>query len=258
MTWRVALGKAVGTSHVVSEKPCQDSCAVSIIDVGAEPILVAVVSDGAGSAEFSEIGAHLATSTFIELVEIFFEQGGRLPLLQRSDVENWLFEIRDSIEAVASSAGQKSREYACTLLGAIISAETAAFVQVGDGAIVVSHGVEDGWAYVFWPQHGEYANTTNFIISPNLEQIFDYDLAHRRINEIGVFSDGLENLVLHHATKSVHGPFFEAMIQPIRNSKAVGVDERLSTALESYLSSAIVSARTDDDTSLVLASRMIT
>jgi hypothetical protein len=157
----------------------------------------------------------------------------------------------------AEANDHKARDYSCTLLAAIIGPGHAAFVQIGDGAIVVSHGDEDGWSYVFWPQHGEFANTTNFIQSDGLENVIAFELAPRCIHQFAIFSDGIENLVLHQASRSVHQSFFHSMIQPVRNAGTTGLDEALSQALRRYLGSSAICERTDDDKTLVLASRAL-
>jgi hypothetical protein len=74
--------------------------------------------------------------------------------------------------------------------------------------------------------------------------------------EIAVLTDGIERLVLNYAIKSVHRPFFDRNIQAIRQWGGVAKSTSLSLALASYLSSPEVSERTDDDLTLVLASRL--
>ena len=44
--WRAVGASVVGTSHIKTGAPCQDSHHLEI--VGAEPIVVMVASDGAG------------------------------------------------------------------------------------------------------------------------------------------------------------------------------------------------------------------
>jgi hypothetical protein len=70
-----------------------------------------------------------------------------------------------------------------------------------------------------------------------------------------MFSDGIENLVLHQATKTVHQPFFNTMLGPVRRSAEPGVNTLLSQGLRVYLASPTICDRTDDDKSLILASR---
>ena len=82
-----------------------------------------------------------------------------------------------------------------------------------------------------------------------------FDLVSGPIDEVALFTDGIKFLVLHYATKTVHAPFFEKMFSPVRASKTEHVDEALSAGLERYLASPAVCERTDDDKTLILATR---
>ena len=253
--WRMAVASATGTSHDRSGAPCQDSAAHVILDTDHGTVMVVAVCDGAGSAAHAEIGSAVAAAAFVDLVRDHFETGGRLADIDRDRAGSWLDATRGAVEAVAKEAGRSLRDHACTLVAAIVGEDDAAYIQVGDGAIVVRAGDETGWSYVFWPQHGEFANTTNFIVSPNAADVMDFDYAPHRVDEFAVFSDGIEKLVLHEATRSVHDPFFDAMFPPVRACGAPGPDARLSDRLCSSLGSPRVGARTDDDKTLVLATR---
>lgn len=253
--WRIALAVVVGTSHERSGAPCQDNAALAEFDTAEGPILAAAVSDGAGSAAHSDIGSALAVSSFIALVRSFFEDGGTLQALDRAIACRWMGDISEKMASTALASGHEPRDYSCTFLAALVGPMQAAFAQIGDGAIVVSHGEEDGWSYVFWPQHGEYANTTNFIQSPDLNSLLQFELAPRGIAEFAIFSDGIENLVLHKAERSVHQGFFRDMMWPVRASSAHGIDLTLSEGLGKYLSSSTICERTDDDKTLILATR---
>jgi len=51
-TWTAANASVIGQSHVARDKPCQDYAAVNLThDVKGQEILLAAVSDGAGSAK---------------------------------------------------------------------------------------------------------------------------------------------------------------------------------------------------------------
>jgi hypothetical protein len=217
--------------------------------------MVVVVSDGAGSAAYSDVGSGLATETLLELIAHYFENDGRLERIDRQQAIAWVNETAEALIARAKENGHSVRDYACTVLGAIVGEKSAAFLQIGDGAIVVKAHREEGWTYVFWPQHGEFANTTNFIISPNVLDIMEFDHTGGELDEFAMFSDGIEKLVLHEASKSVHDPFFDAIFPPVRASAAIGLDRKLSEGLEKYLGSPKICERTDDDKTLVLATR---
>jgi hypothetical protein len=254
--WRIVRASVIGSSHIKAGEPCQDFSLHELVDSAQSgPVLIAVISDGAGSAEQAAIGSSTTCHAFIALVHLFIADGGEVPSLDRTHVEHWVKQIAEELKRKATDNGHDIRDYACTLLAAIIANDAAAFIQIGDGAIVTSHGEEDGWSWVFWPQHGEFANTTNFVVSNNALQVLEFDLAPRRIDEIALFTDGLENLVLHHSSKTVHDPFFNSLLKPIRQSTSAGHDENLSEKLKVYLASPAFCERTDDDRTLLIASR---
>lgn len=251
------MASSIGTSHIANGSPCQDSFHCRFVEPQPNrKVLIAVASDGAGSARYSDVGSSLACNTLGELAQNYLDNGGQVSTLDRTTVGRWIEYIVDELSSRAAADGNQIREYACTLLAVIASDEAAAFVQIGDGAIVVSDGLEDGWSYVFWPQHGEFANTTNFLVSPDVMDCLAFDVALRPIKEFAVFTDGIENLVLHKASQSVHEPFFNSIFKAVRLSPVEGLDERLCLELEAYLSAPAITNRTDDDKTLILATRL--
>jgi hypothetical protein len=75
------------------------------------------------------------------------------------------------------------------------------------------------------------------------------------IDQIAVFSDGIERLALEFSSKTAHGPFFESMFAPMRDASP-GRDRPLSRALQRFLDGPTVCDRTDDDKTLILAKRI--
>jgi Protein phosphatase 2C len=255
MSWRIAAASAIGTSHLKTGKPCQDSHGVELLDTPGGTILICVIADGAGSAAHAETGSRMAVDKSLQLIREFLNNGGSVPRIDRDLAVAWIFEIQAAIASVAAEAGATPREFACTLLIAVIAPEAAAFVQVGDGAMVAGNEVDDRWTYVFWPQHGEFANSTNFVTASNAVDVMEFEALAGRIERFASFSDGVEHLVLHNASRSVHSPFFSAMLVPVQELPNPGLDVGLSESLSRYLNSEAVCERTDDDKSLVLASR---
>ena len=76
------------------------------------------------------------------------------------------------------------------------------------------------------------------------------------LDELAIFSDGIVNLVLHKVSRSVQQNFFQSMIQPVRKAESIGLDRELSKGLRRYLASSTICERTDDDKTLVLATRL--
>jgi hypothetical protein len=252
--WRVAMASSIGTSHLAAAQPCQDAhFHLEAIGLDGERVLVLTASDGAGTAAYAEVGAALACETFARLVANYVEQGGKIEKVGRLLVERWMAGVIYRLRLHARESGLEVEDYACTLLAAVVADEEAMFVQIGDGAMVVS--TDEGWHHVFWPQHGEFANSTTFITSEQSLDAMEFETLGGPVDELAMFTDGIENLVLQKAARSVHAPFFDSMFPSVRKSTASGVDAELSHALDKYLSGPAITSRTDDDKTLILASR---
>ena len=218
------------------------------------PMLLAIACDGAGSAKKSEEGAGLA-------VEMFFYEFGSacdeesLASVDREFAVAWLDALRNAIADRAAAAGLMPRDYACTVLAAVIGPDRASFFQIGDGAIVVSSAGEPGeYGWMFWPQHGEFANTTNFVTQDNAADVLQFETYEGQIDEVALFTDGIERLVLDIAAKTVHAPFFRPLFDWLATTEPPA-GEAQSAPLARYLGSKQVNDRTDDDKTLILATR---
>ncbi len=76
-----------------------------------------------------------------------------------------------------------------------------------------------------------------------------------RVEELALFTDGLERLALDFATNTAFPGFFEPMFKPLKITNA-GRQRELSRELRTFLDSPRVIERTDDDKTLILARRI--
>lgn len=249
--WRAVYDSVAGTSHSDTGIPCQDSCRVVNLPVEGGVLLVVCCADGAGSATYSADGAEIACDTFVRITEHDCRSLDIYESLNRDLVLEWLREMRSRIEDRANAIGVETRELASTFLGAVIGESTALFIQIGDGAMVVRNG--DDYRPVFWPQSGEFANTTNFLTDDRFAERFEWNQFQERVDELAVFSDGLERLVLRFADRSVHRPFLEPFFAALRQTDN---SEEYFEPLRLFLDSPKVNERTDDDKTLILATRL--
>lgn len=256
LSWRVLFASVAGTSHVKLTLPCQDaSTSEVVLRPTGERVLVALVSDGAGSAARADEGARLACELTLQWVRELLASGGSVGEITREQAATWILQLQSEIGARAEAEGLKPRDFACTLVAAVVGADQAAFFQIGDGAIVVStpeEGDEYGW--VFWPESGEYENVTFFVTEPHATERLQHDLIRRPIDEVSLFSDGLQRLLLHYQTRTAHAPFFRSMLGTVRNAEQAALST-LREGLSAYLQSPAVNERTDDDKTLILATR---
>ena len=257
--WKYVHASVIGTAHARTGVPCQDVTACEILtDVSGKETLIAAVSDGAGSACRAEIGAALACQLFISEMQAFFESDHTAADITRDFAQRWITSFQGDILLRSDAEGLKPRDFACTFIAAVISDDTAAFLQVGDGAIVVrSHDEpgDDSYDWVFWADEGEYANQTTFLTEEAVLEKLNFQIVNHRIDEVALFTDGLQRLALHFQSRTAHAPFFQSMFAPLHAISIDGCATDLSAYLTAFLNSPSVNERTDDDKSLVLATR---
>lgn len=254
--WKYTNASVIGTAHIKNNSPCQDACVCEIIQTHiGEPIFLSVVSDGAGSAKYSDFGAQLTCSHTIYEIKNFFECGYEIKDLNKIFFENLIDFLQKELLIRAQESNLTLRDYSCTLLCCIIGLKESVFFQIGDGAIIISSIEEsDKYNWVFWPQKGEYENTTHFVTEDNAREVLLFDSIQKGISKIAIFTDGLQHLALHYQSQSVHSPFFIRLFDYLSTSKEFS-PELLANPIINFLKSDMVNQRTDDDKTLIIALR---
>src|SRR5271154_5162635 len=110
--WQWAGACAVGTSHIQTGLECQDRAGCRTIETASGPVIVGIVSDGAGSAEKAATGAAIVCLELHRRIAAYLRSGGRISTIDRESASDWIDSIRDRIGAVASFANLRPRAYA--------------------------------------------------------------------------------------------------------------------------------------------------
>ncbi len=264
-SWRVIGASVPGTSHLRSGRGCDDAHDMRLLDGG---LLLLAAADGAGSAAYSAAGAATAVRTALDTAELLLK--GQM---QPGQEDQWLSVLRmllqSAHEAVhqlvlekiavpqATSEEQPQpyqldgkrtiRDFATTLLVAIITPDWIATVQVGDGAIVIQQA--DGGFISLTPRsRNEYVNETDFITDEGYLSSADFTVLPRwRMQGIALLTDGLQIVAMKMPQNIPSAPFFTPLFRVIAGSTAT------EDALCRFLASERICARTDDDKTLVLA-----
>jgi len=252
MRWKFTCTSVTGKAHTDRNESGQDFCRAGTIRLSDSEFFIGIAADGAGSTTDGGKGAEIASGTLYSQIIDSVRNSGDLSSITDEDVRNWIITSREAIIADSKENGKRLREYACTIIGSVAGNNRAIFFQIGDGAIVTGSGPE--YQTIFWPEQGEYANTTYFITD---EQYLDHLHVHQAESpdEIALFTDGLQNLVLSFAQKKAHPGFFKPLFDALKNNPE---DDRLnfSAQLNSFLCRDDITARSDDDKTLVLAVRI--
>lgn len=259
--WRVAKASATGQAHINQNTGCQDSLSCRIINSTADgEVLTAVIADGAGSAEKGFQGAEIACKLFNDEVSAFLEiAGASVKSLTEDFGKRWISYFQQKIAETARAEERNPRDYASTLVAAVIGETTAVFYQIGDGGIVVSDsGLPGSYRFAVAPADSEYVNMTDFITDPEATERIRYNLIEEKVEDLILFSDGIFPVAVDYQTNRPHEPFLMPMIAPLRNSDSSngnGAGSDLNEKLEKFLASPKLNEKTDDDKTIILASR---
>jgi hypothetical protein len=245
--WRV-LGVSVrGTSHARGGQPCQDAHDWRSLPGGA---VVLAAADGAGSAPLSDAGARAAASAAVDALV------RAAPTIDPAG-DGWPAALdtalADALAAVVAEAARREaelRDLATTLLVCVAFPGGIVAAQVGDGAVIVA--TEEGMRTVTTPVSGEFANETVFITTPDAIAGAQRATWRGEALHVALLTDGLQGLALKFPEKVPHEPFFTPLFAFVGEAGETREAER---QLAAFLGGPRVTARADDDLTLLLAAR---
>jgi len=256
--WLVTKAAVRGKSHMESGSPCQDACEVATSTDGSW--LVAVVSDGAGTASRSEIGARLAVkhvaSALLTQTQRLEAEGPGIWVKDR--LHSALLEVREQLR----EAGGSLADFKCTLVGTLIGGTGGFLFHVGDGLglasrVVLTTNGPNGSGIELWhdlvlsePQNGEYINETFFITDDDWHRHLHSVVLPADTDIVALMSDGTMPLVL--GRRGPNSPFIDPLVSLVLD--ASGQRDR-DAIVERTLASPETYPVTGDDKTLVLALR---
>jgi hypothetical protein len=167
MAWAFAKASVRGASHIQGGSPCQDASVVCTDDSGKW--VVAVVSDGAGSAARAEEGAKHVSEKFTSALLALANE------LDSAEPGAWITDfvvqkVLDTRSELRNLGGDENiRDFHCTLVACLISQSGGFAIHIGDGAIF-GQAVSEDLELISAPENGEYANETYFITESNWTQ----------------------------------------------------------------------------------------
>lgn len=252
--WKWHAASVQGFDHQASSIPCQDAHAVRLAHGDC---LVALVSDGAGSACRSGDGSRILCDSLAEA--LLAARGAHLdtPLgvLDLGVVRHWVEQGIDDVRArliseARESAGSLS-DFHATLVGAIADGSGGVFFHIGDGAAVAAMSHDLTRFAVSAAANGEYSNETYFFTMEDWRARLrltgfgpEYDL-------LALMTDGVTPFALAKGGGAPFLPFLEPVSRFLRDSDA----ETGHAALVELLERDALRAISGDDKSLVWARR---
>lgn len=253
--WRVAQASVIGQSHLNQNTVCQDRLLTRTIESKSDgEILIAVVADGAGSTTDGQRGAEIACEFFVNQVAEFTKNAA-VKSLTEDFGKHWILFFQQQIAEVARIEKKEMREYATTFIAAVVSAKEAIFYQVGDGGAVFSvDGKPASYQFSIAPVEAEYVNQTEFLTDEAAANSLRFVCVEETVEDVILFSDGIFAVAVDYQKSRPHEPFLMPMIAPLRNRNT---SNDLNEKLEKFLASPKLNEKTDDDKTIILASRKI-
>lgn len=271
-SWRLVAASVIGELHKLNNLPCQDSSSYYIVN---NEWLIAVASDGAGSAQNSNLGSAWLVENSIEyfkhLIETDFVEN-KNPVWSNKEWEDVCNKFyTDATEKLKEFSRDKDIEFkslAATLIVTIKSKDRLFVLNIGDGRA----GYRDDkgeWHSMIIPYKGEEANSTIFFTSDLTDGSQDFirtSIIEEKVTAFCLLTDGLEKIcfevnVYNEETEKYEDPnkpykkFLDPCIDQLKKLFSKGLSQdKIEELWEGFLieGTELIKKETDDKT-LILA-----
>ena len=225
-----------GASHLKDGTPNQDSVVVTTPFLGRlGSVAIMAVSDGAGSARYSQFGSQAACAAGVTSLARQLDRNRAIAVkghLLRSALQRAVRSARRSVMETAQRSHQSAgavnvNDYACTVMLALASERLVGVAHVGDGCVVAGDGEE--WRLLSEPDNGEFANETKFLTNPrNVPRIAV--TSGSGIRCVAAITDGLQDVALSRGT-APYERFWSPLYRALNRCSAPTPDAVLETLL---------------------------
>jgi hypothetical protein len=241
-TWKVVAASAVGFAHQEASIPCQDSFAYEIFG----DWVVICVSDGAGSASESQVGAQLVATRIVCTISAIFKDLAVVKAdLVRSTISGEIQKLRDELALLGSL-----RNYDATMVGIIANKSGDGYTfHIGDGFGFAYDSKAIDCYFATPAENGEYCNETYFFTLDDWQKRLRVKEFAGSFDTFIVMTDGCMPFALAKGGAAPYEPFIGPLSRYLSS-----VDEQLGrTALEQTLQSENLRRITSDDKTIIWA-----
>lgn len=198
-----------GALHRAKDLPCQDYACSKIY----KNKLVALVSDGAGSAKYGKIGARIVCDTLCDL-------------LVHSNLKNIRRDVINAIKIARqklilhrfnkSKSAAHIMKFSATIVGAFCFKDKGVFFHIGDGAALAFYQGQTDNFVISEPANGAFSCETFFYTMPEWQDYLRFTY-FENANRIILMTDGITDFVFADDTYKIRQKFLLPIINYLEN-----------------------------------------
>jgi hypothetical protein len=244
-----------GPAHEATGQLCQDFFA---IEAGKDWV-VAVVSDGAGSAVRALDGARIVSEELRRALVDYLKENSRSDVLAANMRSGFEGIVIGGIERARqccldrADAGQKLRSFHATIVGTVVLNTAAVLFHLGDGGASAHRMTPIGLETIGFsaPENGEYINETFFFTLDDWREHLRFTEIPNPVDSVWLMTDGAYELMVRPKERQLR-------VMTEREIDRLVFDEggaNKGDVISAILSSPQATARNDDDKTLVVVRR---
>ncbi len=167
--------------------------------------ITAVLCDGAGGLSRGREAAQIVSDCVAEVLHKKYN-------LYLHCKPEWIrqeiaCEIEEKLTKEAKKCGEKSEEYACTVLAVSIGKDgNFICLHLGDGRVLMK-GEENIFYTVSSPLNGKQRNETYLTMNCDIRDYLQVYQCHRRVEQILFWTDGMEEVICPNLKEVKHGEY---------------------------------------------------
>jgi len=244
--WKIASSYVIGQGHIKKSMPCQDRTFKLISKHKSGTFYGLSLADGAGSCQYSDIGAEIITKKILYFLKSKFSYIMRY----KNPIPYIIKYIEKELTTVAIDKKINIKDLSSTLLFVVIKNNQFIIGHIGDG-IIGTLNKENKIQIISYPENGEYANSTFFTTSIKYKQRLRIIKGNIKNTEgFILMSDGSEESLFDKKNKLLSDINIQ-IINWLKNNS----EKKVEDALYNNLKNAI-SKNTNDDCSIGIMRRV--